>query len=109
MDFNYTGGLGKSTMKTNEPVEAIIQWENDPASMPLNQWIRDLVVILGGIEGKQIHDAWTVLVRITEQLPDWNTRADVTFITEEAPWHLWEPGYCFKLWAGREVATVTIL
>lgn len=37
-------------MERREPVNAIIHWENDPTSMPLNQWIRDLVVILGGIQ-----------------------------------------------------------
>lgn len=31
------------------------------------------------------------------------------FIVDEAPWHLLEPGFSFKLWAGREIAAVTIL
>lgn len=55
-------------------------------------------------------DTWTVLVRITSQVEGtWDTYADVAFIVDEAPWHLWEPGYSFNLWAGKDVATVHIL
>lgn len=30
-------------------------------------------------------------------------------VCDQAPWHLLEPRFCFKLWAGKEVATVVIL
>ncbi|CAI6079523.1 hypothetical protein [Cohnella sp. JJ-181] len=92
--------------------KAIIEWINgkDPNKFPLNEWLHDIVVIFGEVVGKIIHgDAWTVLVRVTEVIDESHTYADVAFIVEEAPWHLLEPGYSFKLWAGRDIAAVTIL
>jgi hypothetical protein len=91
-------------------VKALIKWEKDPSNFPVNEWLRDIVVIFGKIEGKQIlGDAWTVLVKITEVIGNtWDTNADVAFIVDEAPWHLFEKGFSFKLWHGRDIATVTI-
>lgn len=89
---------------------AIIHWEIDPSSLPNHEWLRDLVVITGEIRGREITEAWTVLVKVIEQIPEsWDTNAEVKFITESAPWHLWRKGYSFKLWSGKNVATVTIL
>lgn len=92
--------------------KAIIEWEKDkdPSKFPLNEWLRDMVVIFGESVGKIIHgDVWTVLVRVTEVIDDTCTYADVAFIVDGAPWHLLEPGYRFKLWAGRDIANVTIV
>lgn len=82
--------------------QALITWHRDPSNFSRNEWIRDIVVNYG--------DTWTVLVRITSQVEGtWDTYADVAFIVDAAPWHLWVPGYSFKLWAGKDVATVHIL
>ncbi|MDG0810360.1 hypothetical protein [Cohnella rhizosphaerae] len=92
--------------------KAIIEWDKDkdPSKFSLNEWLRDIVVIFGEVVGKTIHgDAWTVLVRVKEVVDESHTYADVTFVVDEAPWHLLEPGFSFKLWAGREIAGVTIL
>ncbi|MFC3803832.1 MULTISPECIES: hypothetical protein [unclassified Cohnella] len=92
--------------------KAIIEWDKDKdtSKFPLNEWLRDIVVIFGEVVGKVIHgDVWTVLVRVTEVVDDSHTYADVAFIVDGAPWHLLEPGFSFKLWAGREIAAVTIL
>lgn len=93
------------------PVQALIHWDIDPSRLPLNEWIRDLIVNFGQIKDKTLYgDSWTVLVRITKPMEGTrDTYADVAFIVDEAPWHLLEPGFCFKLWAGKEVATVVIL
>ncbi|PUA36420.1 hypothetical protein C8Z91_23725 [Paenibacillus elgii] len=90
---------------------AIIEWDKDPSHYPTNVWLRDIVVIYGEIIDKKIYgNTWTVLVRITQLIDNsWSTYADVAFIVDEAPWHLLEKGYSFKLWAGRDIATVTIL
>lgn len=91
--------------------QALITWHRDPSKFSRNEWIRDIVVdyeeiIGGGTQG----GTWTVLVRITSQVEGtWDTYADVAFIVDEAPWHLWVPGYSFNLWAGKDVATVHIL
>jgi hypothetical protein len=91
--------------------KAIIKWEFNPSSLAANEWLRDIVVIFGEVVGKQIiGDTWTVLVRITGFIPDtWNTYADVAFLVKEAPSHLLVEGYSFTLWAGRNIATVTII
>jgi len=39
----------------------------------------------------------------------WDTYADVAFIMDEAPWHLLEKGYSFNLWAGKDIAVITII
>jgi len=91
-------------------VKAIINWEFDPSSLPLHEWLRDLVVITGEIRGREITESWTVLVKVVERIPDsWDTHAEVKFVTEIAPWYLWQHGYSFKLWNGKYVATVRIL
>lgn len=89
--------------------KALIRWEFDPSPLPLNEWLRDLVVITGEIRGREVTEAWTVLVKIVDRVPEsWNSYAEVKFITESAPWHLWQQGFSFKLWNGKDVATVTI-
>jgi len=90
-------------------VKAIIKWDFDPLSLPFHEWIRDLIVITGEIRGREITEAWTVLVKVVERIPEsWDTYAEVKYITDDAPWHLWHQGYSFKLWNGRDVATVMI-
>lgn len=91
--------------------KAIIKWDKDPSRYSMNEWLRDIVVIYGEIIDKKIYgDTWTVPVRITDFIDGtWNTYADVRFLVDEAPWHLLVSGYTFKLWAGRDIATVTIL
>lgn len=91
--------------------KAIIQWDKDPTNFSINEWIRDIVVNYGEIKDKKFYgDTWTVLVRITKHIDGtWNTYADVAFIVDEAPWHLLDSGYSFKLWAGRDIATVIII
>lgn len=91
--------------------KALIEWDNNPNQFPVNEWLKDLVMNFGIIDGKVFSgDTWTVLVRITEFIDDtWHTYADVAFIVDEAPWQLLINGYSFKLWHGREVATVRIL
>ncbi|WP_438498376.1 hypothetical protein [Paenibacillus sp. IHBB 3054] len=55
-------------------------------------------------------NTWTVLVRITRHIDGaWDTYADVAFIVDEAPWQLLEAGYSFNLWAGKDIAIVTII
>ncbi|MNF01403.1 hypothetical protein D3C80_2003880 [compost metagenome] len=73
--------------------------------------MRDLVVNYGESKDKTLYgDTWTVLVRITGHVGDtWNTYADVAFIVDEAPWQLLESGYSFNLWAGKDIAKVSIL
>lgn len=77
----------------------------------MNEWMRDIVVNYGEIKDKIFYgDTWTVLVRITRHIDGtWDTYADVAFIVDEAPWQLLETGYRFNLWAGRDIATVTIV
>lgn len=91
--------------------KAIIEWDKDPSRLPLNEWLRDIVVHFGEIKNRtMLGDTWTVLVRINGFVADTcHTYADVAFIVDEAPWHLLENGYSFKLWSGRDIATVTIL
>ncbi len=91
--------------------KAIIDWYKNPATYPLHTWLRDLVVIDGTIVDKQIiGNTWTVPVRITSFIDDtWRTYADVGFLVDEAPWAWLESGYTFKLWAGKDIATVSIL
>ncbi|MEO3948074.1 hypothetical protein [Gorillibacterium sp. CAU 1737] len=91
--------------------KAIVKWERDPSQYPVHEWLRDLVVIYGEVIDRRIEgDAWTVLVRITDFADrKWMTYADVAFLVEEAPWYLFETGYAFSLWAGKNIAKVTIL
>ncbi|MBU7316043.1 hypothetical protein [Paenibacillus oleatilyticus] len=91
--------------------KAIIEWDKDPSHFPVNEWLRDIVVNFGKIENNRFYgDTWTVLVKVNKLIYDtWNTEADVAFIVDEAPWHLLETGFSFKLWAGRDIATVRIL
>ncbi|MEK8132958.1 hypothetical protein WMW72_34270 [Paenibacillus filicis] len=83
----------------------------DPSHFPVNEWIKDIVVNIGKSENYRFYgDTWTVLVRVYKLIDNtWNTEADVAFIVDEAPWHLLEQGFSFKLWAGKDIATVTIL
>jgi len=92
-------------------VQSYIRWKKDPICFPVNEWIRDLVVIHGEIKDRTIYgDTWTVLVRITKPIDGtWDTYADVAFIVDEAPWQLLETGYNFNLWAGKDIAVVTII
>ncbi|MCY9659965.1 hypothetical protein P5G65_16055 [Paenibacillus chondroitinus] len=98
-------------MDTNCSLRAIITWERDPSNIPKDVWLRDLIVNYGEIIGKTFTgDCWTVPVKVTGFIEGtWDTYADVRFLVEEAPWHLLVGGYCFKLWAGKEIATVRIL
>ncbi|MGO4108713.1 hypothetical protein [Paenibacillus sp. YAF4_2] len=98
-------------METIRSVKAIISWDRDPTKYELNIWLRDLIVHFGIIEGRQLMgDAWTVSVRVTGFIEGtWDTYADVGFIVDEAPWHELVSGYTFRLWAGKEIATVKIL
>lgn len=91
--------------------QALITWHRDPSKFSRNEWIRDIVVHYGEIIDRVMQgDTWTVLVRITSQVEGtWDTYADVAFIVDAAPWHLWVPGYSFNLWAGKDIATVHIL
>jgi hypothetical protein len=41
-------------------VKVLIRWEFDPAPLPLNEWLRDLVVIIGGIQGRQLNDFYPI-------------------------------------------------
>ncbi|TXK74636.1 hypothetical protein FU659_28930 [Paenibacillus sp. N3.4] len=86
-------------------------WDTDPIKFPCNTWLQDLIVHFGSIEGKQLTgEAWTVLVSITGLIEGmWDTFADVRFLVDDAPWQDLVCGYTFRLWAGREVATVKIL
>ncbi|NEN82591.1 hypothetical protein [Paenibacillus elgii] len=91
--------------------KAIIEWDKDPSCFPVNEWLRDIVVNFGKVGNNKFYgETWTVLVKVNKLIDDtWNTEADVAFIVDEAPWHLLETGFSFKLWAGRDIATVTIL
>ncbi|MDI4648034.1 hypothetical protein [Cohnella hashimotonis] len=56
--------------------KAIIEWDKDkdPNKFPLNEWLRDIVVIFGEVVGRIIHgDVWTVLVRVTEVVDESQT------------------------------------
>ncbi|MFC5649519.1 hypothetical protein ACFPYJ_10310 [Paenibacillus solisilvae] len=98
-------------MDDSRLAKALIQWDLNPSGFLVKEWLRDIVVNFGQIENKQFYgDTWTVLVRITEFIDDsWLTYADVAFVVDEAPWHLLEKDYSFKLWAGRDIAIVTII
>lgn len=98
-------------METIRSVKALITWDSDPSKYPCNTWLRDLIINYGSLEGKQFTgEAWTVLVRITGLIEGtWDTYADVRFIVDDAPWQDLVRGYTFRLWAGREVATVKVL
>lgn len=98
-------------MGTNRSVNALVQWDKDPSKYPCNIRLPDLIVHYGSIEGKRLTgEAWTVPVRITGYIEGtYDTYADVRFLVDEAPWHLLVSGYEFKLWAGREIATVKVL
>ncbi|MFD1888239.1 hypothetical protein [Paenibacillus wenxiniae] len=91
--------------------KAIIEWYKNPVGYPLHTWLRDLVMIDGTIVDKHIiGNTWTVPVRITAYIDNtWRAYADVGFLVDEAPWHLLKSGYTFKLWAGKDVATVSIV
>ncbi|WPP39702.1 hypothetical protein SK066_13825 [Paenibacillus hunanensis] len=91
--------------------KARIEWYNDPSHYLLHTWLRDIVTIDGIVVDRQIiGQTWTVPVRITSFIDDtWGTYADVGFLVDEAPWHLLETGYTFRLWAGKDIATVTML
>ncbi len=91
--------------------KAIIEWYQDPSDYALHTWLRDIVMIDGEIVDRQIiGSTWTVPVRITSFVDDtWQTYADVGFLVDEAPWDLLISGYTYKLWAGKDIATVTIL
>lgn len=92
-------------------VKAFINWNKDPSRIPVNEWIKGIVVHYGEIKDKTFYgDTWTVLVRITKHNDNtWDTYADVAFIVDEAPWQLLETGYSFNLWSGNDFATVTIV
>ncbi|MFE6795376.1 hypothetical protein [Paenibacillus chitinolyticus] len=92
-------------------IKAFIKWEKDPSQFPASEWMRDIVVNYGEIKDKTFYgDTWTVLVRITRHIEGtWDTYADVAFIVDEAPWKLLETGYSFNLWAGKDIAVVTII
>ncbi|WP_373231485.1 hypothetical protein [Cohnella sp.] len=92
-------------------VKALIKWNKDPSRYADNEWLRDIVANFGGIKDKKFYgDTWTVLVRITKYIEGtWDTYADVAFIVDEAPWQLLVTGYSFNLWAGKDIATVTIV
>lgn len=92
-------------------VKALIKWNKDPIHFPVNEWMRDIVVNFGEIKNKTFYgDTWTVLVRITRHIDGtWDTYADVALIVDEAPWQLLETGYSFNLWAGKDIAIVTIV
>lgn len=98
-------------MDTNRSVKAIISWELDPSNISKDVWLRDLVVNFGELIGRTFTgDTWTVPVKVTKPIDGtWDTYADVCFLVEEAPWHLLVSGYVFRLWAGKEIATVKIL
>ncbi|WP_127530106.1 hypothetical protein [Paenibacillus kobensis] len=92
-------------------VKAHIHWKKDPSKFPVNQWIRDIVVNYGETKDKTFYgETWTVLVKITRPIDGtWDTYADIAFIVDEAPWQLLETGYSFNLWAGKDIAAVTII
>lgn len=92
-------------------VHALVQWDTEPIKYPSNIWLPDLIVHFGSIEGNKLTgEAWTVPVRITGFIEGTcDTYADVRFLVDEAPWHLLVSGYEFRLWAGREIATVKVL
>jgi len=98
-------------METIRLVNALITWKSDPRNLPYNIWLQDLIVNYGKLECNQFSgEAWTVQVRITDLIEDtWDTYADVRFIVDDAPWQDLISGYTFRLWAGREVATVKVL
>lgn len=91
--------------------KALIKWNKTPVLFPVNEWMREIIVSFGEIHDKTFYgDTWTVLVRITKHIDGtWDTYANVAFIVDEAPWQLLTTGYSFKLWAGKEIATVTIV
>ncbi len=91
--------------------KAHIKWNNNPILFPVNEWMRDIVVNFGETRDKTFYgDTWTVLVRITKHIDGtWETYADVAFIVDEAPWQLLTTGYSFNLWAGKDIATATIV
>lgn len=98
-------------METIRSVKALITWYRDPSNYPCNIWLQDLIVNYGDLEGKQFTgEAWTVHVRITGPIEGtWDTYADVRFLFDDAPWQDLVSRYTFRLWAGREVATVKVL
>lgn len=98
-------------METIRSVKALITWDSDPSKYPCNTWLLDLIVNYGTLEGKQFTgEAWTVPVKITGLIEGtWDTYADVRFLVDDAPWQELVSGYTFRLWAGREVATVKVL
>lgn len=98
-------------LEDKRSVRAKIDWFKDPKKYPMNVWLRDIIVNYGELKDMTFTgQSWTVLVRITSHIEDsWSTYADVAFIVDEAPWHLLVKGYSFNLWAGKDIATVTIL
>lgn len=98
-------------METRRSVKAIVTWYKDPSRFQVNECLRDIIVNVGELrDGVFYGDSWTVLVRITDFVDGtWDTYSDVAFIVDEAPWHLLEKGYSFKLWHGRDIAKLTIL
>lgn len=92
-------------------VKALIHWDKDPSKYPCNTWLPDLIVHYGSIEGRQLTgEAWTVPVRITSLIEGTHdTYADVRFLVDDAPWHLLVSGYMFKLWAGKDIASIKVL
>jgi hypothetical protein len=98
-------------METIRSVKALITWDTDPSKFPCNTWLQDIIVHFGITEGKQLTgEAWTVQVKISGLIEGtWDTYADVQFLVDDAPWQDLISGYTFRLWAGREVATVKVL
>jgi len=93
---------------------AMIQWHLEPVCFTDGEWLQDIIVKLGDNENnpnsKPVGGSWTVLVRITERSEGtWDTFGDVAFIRDEAPWPLLTAGFTLELWAGRDIATVTIM
>ncbi|MEW9701958.1 hypothetical protein [Paenibacillus sp. SI8] len=97
-------------MEDRRSAKAKIEWYKDPSRYPLNVWLRDIIVNYGELKDRTFTgQSWTFLVRVTSLVEDsWSIYADVAFIVDEAPWHLLVKGYSFNLWAGREIATVSI-
>jgi hypothetical protein len=102
---------GGAIMQAIRSVKALITWDKDSSKFPCNIWLQELIVNYGDLEGEQFTgDTWTVPVRITSQIEGtWQTYADVRFLVDDAPWGDLVSGYTFRLWAGREIATVKVL
>ncbi|MFC0213116.1 hypothetical protein ACFFK0_11735 [Paenibacillus chartarius] len=98
-------------MEDRRSVKARIEWYKDPKNYPMNVWLRDIIVNYGELKDRTFTgQSWTILVRVTGLIENtWNTYADVAFLVDEAPWNLLEEGHTFKLWAGKDIAIVTIL